>query len=386
MYIPLRYNLRNLLERRVTTAVTVLGLGISVAVFVAVMGLVEGIRNTFVSTGHALNVLVLREGAQSETGSIIVRDAADVIRGAPGIAPDENGVAMVSLERVVYVNLPRRSSGSSNVVIRGMPAMGRRLRPDVHLTDGRWFRPGARELVVSGAIAARFRHCSPGDQLKTGRVIWTVVGIFDAGQTAYASEMWTDGDDVAGAFSRFNHSVGLVRAADAQGSIELQRVIAGDRRASLAAMPETDYYAQQTKAAAPIRILGNIIALVMAIGSAFAAMNTMYAAVAARGREIAVLRALGFSNSSIMLSFLTEAAMLAVAGGVLGGLATLPINGLATGTTNWFSFSEMTFQFRITTSLLARGVAFALIVGLAGGILPALRASRQTLANALRAL
>lgn len=386
MFIPLKYNVRNLAVRRTSTALTAIGIALSVGVFVAVMALVEGIRQTFVATGDSRNILAIRNGAQSETGSMIEPDAALAVRTLEGIERDALDRPLVSPERIVYVNQSRRSGGSSNIVIRGLNDIGRSLRPAAHLIRGRWYRPGARELTVSRSIADRFRNCGPGDELTTGNAHWSVVGIFEAGQTAYSSEMWTDESDVASAFQRTIYSDLLLRAAsEAQVSRLLGR-IAAESRFDLNPQRETAYYADQTKAATPIRILGNLIAVIMAIGSAFAAMNTMYAAVASRVREVAVLRALGFSAQAVAISFLTEALLLAVIGGVLGGLLTLPLNGIGTGTTNWFTFSEMNFQFAVTLRLLLRGVLFAGVMGLLGGFLPALRASRLSPASAMRAL
>lgn len=385
MLIPIKYNLRSLAVRRLNTVLTAFSIAMTVAVFITVLALAEGIDDTFVSTGSPRNLLVLRQGAQSDTISIVPREVGQSIRALPGIERGPSGEPMVSAERIIFVDLPRREAGSSNVVIRGLGSKGRELRPDARLKEGRWFRPGARELTVSRAIANRFVHCGVGDEIRTGRNRWRIVGVFDAGQSAFGSEIWTDTDDIANAFSRFDYSVLLVRAESAARIEQLRNDIESDRRASLAAMREVDYYADQTKSATPIRIVGNIIAIVMAIGAAFAAMNTMYAAVAARIHEVAILRAIGFSPRSVLLSFLVESLVLSLLGGVLGILLALPVNGLATGTTNWFSFSEMAFQFRITPTLLARGLAFALVMGVVGGILPALRASRHSAARTLRA-
>jgi putative ABC transport system permease protein len=386
MFVPVKYNVRNLLVRRTSTLLTVFGIGVSVAVFVSVMALVEGIRATFVATGEPLNVLAIRNGAQSETGSLIEPSAALVARTIRGAGRGADGEPLVSVERMVYVQQPRLTTGSSNIVIRGLGETGRTLRPVAHLVSGRWYVPGRRELTVSRTIADRFRNCSLGDELVSGRARFRVVGIFDAGRSAYASEMWSGVEDVGSAFDRVNYSNILARAAD-RGSVRtVIDALTDDPRMRFDARSERAYYAEQTKAATPVQILGNIIAIVMAVGSAFAAMNTMYAAVASRGREVAVLRALGFSRAAIAFSFVTEAVLLSIAGGIVGGIGVTPLNGLSTGTTNWFTFSEMNFAFAVTAPLFARGVLFAAVMGLAGGILPALRASRMSPATAMRAL
>src|SRR6185369_3340244 len=368
MLIPLKYNLRNLVVRRAATLLTAFGIAVSVAVFVAVMALVEGMDETFVATGDPRNVMALRRGAVSETGSIIDTAAPQIIRNFPGIEA-------ISAERLVYVNTPRlNGKGSSNVVIRGVNATGRALRPQVRLTRGRWNHPGARELVVSRSIADRFQDCALGDELKTGSTRWNVVGIFDAGHTAYSSEMWSDAEDVGAAFSRRIWSDIVVRAANQAAVAPLIAAMETDPRIDVNARTEVEYFAEQTKASSPVRILGNVVAIIMAVGSAFAAMNTMYAAVGSRTREIAVLRALGFSGRVVALSFLSEAVLLSIAGGLVGGVLALPLNGLATGTTNWFTFAEMNFAFAITPRLLVRGILFAIAMGAVGGVLPAMRA------------
>jgi putative ABC transport system permease protein len=386
MFVPVKYNIRNLTVRRTSTLLTIFGIGVSVAVFVSVMALVEGIRQTFIATGEPLNVLAIRQGAQSETGSLIEPPSALVVRTIDGVARDAKGDPLVSLERVVYVSHERNDGGVSNIVIRGLDETGRALRPATKLAAGRWYVPGRRELTISRGIASRFRNCNIGDELVTGRAHWTVVGLYDAGRTAYASELWTGPEDLTAAFQRQSYSVVFARATDAASMKRVIDRMTNDPQMRFDARPERAYYAEQTKSSTPVRILGNVIAIIMAVGSAFAAMNTMYAAVASRGREVAVLRALGFSRPSIALSFVTEAVLLAIGGGIVGGIGVLPLNGLATGTTNWFTFSEMTFHFAVTPMLFARGVAFAAVMGLVGGILPALRASRMSPATAMRAL
>jgi len=379
MFIPLKYNIRNLAVRRTATLLTAFGIAVSVAVFVSVMALVEGMDDTFVTTGDARNIIALRRGALSETGSII-----DI--GAPLIVRNFPGVEAMSAERLVYVNTARLGTGSSNVVIRGLGDTGRALRPQVHLLRGRWYRPGARELTVSRSIASRFRDTDLGDELKTGSARWKVVGIFDAGNTAYSSEMWTDPEGPAAAFQRRAWSDIVVRATNKAAIAPLLQMMDAESRIDVDARSEVAYFAEQTKASSPVRVLGNVVAIIMAVGSAFAAMNTMYAAVGSRTREIAVLRALGFSGRAVALSFLSEAVLLSIVGGVVGGLAALPLNGIATGTTNWFTFAEMNFAFAITPPLLVRGILFAVLMGAVGGVLPALRASRLSAASAMRAL
>jgi putative ABC transport system permease protein len=258
------------------------------------------------------------------------------------------------------------------------------LRPQVRLVKGRPFRPGLREIIVGHSVAGRFKNAEIGGGLRFGRSHWTVVGEFEAGRTAFDSEIWADQSELAEDFDRLDYSSVLLRAESAPALRAIEQRIADDRRLHLKALSELAYYAEQTKTAGPIKVLGSFMAILMAIGASFAAMNTMYAAVARRTREIGVLRVLGFRPGSILLSFLTEALMLGLAGGVIGCLLALPIHGLTTGTTNFRTFSDISFAFRITPDLLLRGLGFSLLMGGLGGLLPARLASRQPMVETLR--
>ena len=386
MLIPLKYNFRSLRVRRLTTLMTALGIGLTVSVFIAVMALVEGMRETFVSTGEALNLLVIRQGSLTETMSVLDREAVEVIKFLDGVALDTQGEPLVTADRIVFINQPRKSGEPSNLLLRGVGPQVLKLRPGLRLVAGRWFRPGFRELTLSRSIAERFQDCGLGDRLQTGRAEWTVVGIFDAGRTAYGSELWTDVNDLGNAFERQLYSSVLLQARDAAALAGLAETISTDRRLKFKAQREQDYFAEQTKAATPIQAVGWVIAVIMAVGSCFAAMNTMYAAVAHRTREVGMLRVLGFRRWAVLVSFEVEAVLLALLGGVLGGLLSLPLNGVATGTTNWVTFSELTFAFRITPALLLKGMVFAAVMGALGGFLPAFRAAQQGVVTALRAV
>lgn len=386
MLIPLKYNFRSLRVRRLTTLMTALGIGLTVSVFIAVMALVEGMRETFVSTGEALNLLVIRQGSLTETMSVLDREAVEVIKFLDGVALDAQGEPLVTADRIVFINHPRKSGEPSNLLLRGVGPQALKLRPGLRLVAGRWFRPGFRELTLSRSIAERFQDCGLGDRLQTGRAEWTVVGIFDAGRTAYGSELWTDVNDLGNAFERQLYSSVLLQARDAAALAGLAEMISTDRRLKFKAQREQDYFAEQTKAATPIQAVGWVIAVIMAVGSCFAAMNTMYAAVAHRTREVGMLRVLGFRRWAVLVSFEVEAVLLALLGGVLGGLLSLPLNGVATGTTNWVTFSELTFAFRITPVLLLKGLVFAAVMGALGGFLPAFRAAQQGVVTALRAV
>ncbi len=387
MAIPLKYNLRSLLVRRVSTGLTVLSIALVVAIFVGVMALANGLETILVSTGEPQNILVRRRGSDSELSSFVTREGRQALVYLPGVAAGPGGEPQASPEIVVIINLPKVGGGegeNANVTVRGISPMGLTLRPKLHFHQGRMFRPGLRELIVSESITRRFQNIGLNERVRFGKDEWTVVGVFDAGNTAFDSEIWADVNQVASDFNRDAFSSVLLRATGPAAAQSLIRRIEDDRRFNLTAQLETDYYQEQTKAAGPIKGLGMFIALVMGIGACFAAMNTMYAAVAHRTQEIATMRVIGYRPGSVMLSFLIESLILALAGGVLGCLIALPLNGVSTGTANWTTFSEIAFAFRITPRLLLAGLAFAALMGLFGGFFPARQAARQKPAEALR--
>jgi putative ABC transport system permease protein len=385
MAIPLKYNVRNLAVRRTTTAMTAFSITLTVTVFVVLMALAEGLQSSLATTGHSLNIMMMREGSPSEIVSSVKRDAFQVIRYLDGIAKDEKGEPWVSPEVIVLINLPRRGqTQGSNVTIRGVGPAGPSLRPEFNMVDGRLFRSGLREVVVSKRIAERFQSCALGDKLKFAKSYWSVVGLFEAGNSAYNSEIWADVNQLGQDFDREDYTDVFLRAASANTVARIQDQVSNDRRLHLKSESERDYYASQTRTAAPIKAFGIFIAILMAVGASFAAMNTMYAAVARRTREIGTLRALGFSRGSILLSFVVESVGIAVLGGFIGCLLALPINGVTTGTTNFVTVSELAFNFRITPALLLRGMIFAIVMGLLGGFFPAWRASHESILTALR--
>jgi putative ABC transport system permease protein len=385
MPVPLAYNIRNLRVRVFSTVMTVFSVGLVVAVFIGVMALARGLEEAFVATGDPLNVVVLRQGSQVETSSSVRRDALQVIRYLPGVATDAAGVPLVSPEVIVLLNLPKRADGQgANVLVRGLRATGFELRPQVRLIQGRMARLGLREVIVGRSIAERFQNAGLGERLRFGRSDWTVVGIFEAGRTAFGSEIWTDATELADDFDRADYSAVLLRAESPLALRAIARRIDSDQRLHLKAQAEPEYYAEQTKTAGPIKVLGSFMAILMAIGASFAVMNTMYAAVARRSREIGVLRVLGFQPASILLSFLGESVLLALLGGLVGCLLALPIHGLTTGTMNFRTFSDISFAFRITPDLLLTGLGFSLAMGALGGFLPARLASRQPMVETLR--
>ena len=383
--IPISYNLRNLTARKTTTAMTALGIALTVAVLLSVSALVQGLRTSLAASGNPLQVLVLRKGGTAELNSVITRTAYQDILARPGIAHDEAGRPMASLEVVTVIVLESKENPSGiNINLRGLTPMGFRLRDEVKLTAGRMFRPGHREIVAGRSLISRY-GVHLGQKLRFGRGDWEVTGIMDGGRTSANSEVFADLNQLAADQNRSTAlSSVLLRAESRDGVQTLINDLETDRRLNVDAMTEPAYYAQQTSSAMPIQALGTFVALIMSIGSSFAAMNTMYAAVARRSSEIGTLRVLGFSRRSILLAFLLESTLLSLIGGFLGCLLVLPLNGLETGVGSFVTFSELTFSFHITPQVMLTGVLFALVMGVLGGILPAASAARKQILSALK--
>ncbi len=388
MAIPFSYNFRNLRVRKTTTIMTALGIALTVSVLLGIMAMVAGLRSALQATGHPLQMIVVRKNSASELVSQVAREAIMNIRTKEGIQKLPNGEPMVSGEIVTVMNLARKNNPEgANVTIRGLSEVGLQMRPNIRITEGRWFEPGQREIVVGKSIAGRYANASLGDTLRFGRGDWKIVGTFDAGKTAFDSEIWGELNQIATDFNRNELlSAALVRASDPIAMQALKNAMAGDQRLYLEGKSEVDYYAQQTSSAAPVEFLGIFVAVIMAIGSSFAAMNTMYAAVSRRAREIGTLRVLGFSRNSILVSFVVESLLLSLLGGLIGVLLILPLHGLESGIGNNVTFSETGFDFRITPSIMTVGVVFATIMGILGGLLPARTAAKADILNALREL
>lgn len=386
MAIPLSYNLRNLWVRKTTTLMTALGIGLTVAVLLAVMALVVGLQTAFKATGNPLNVLLMRQGSTSELTSNFTRTQYQDVKFKPGIAKDASGQPMVSLEVVTIVNLESiESPNGVNISLRGLPPVGIQLRDNLKIAQGRWFAPGQREVVVGKSVAKRNPVAGLGKQIHFGRGDWTVVGVLDGGDSAVNSEIWADLNMASADLNRPEVlSSALVRVQDEASLDPFINSVKADQRLAVDAETEKDYYAAQTDSANVLLYLGVFVSIIMAIGSSFAAMNTMYAAVARRAREIGTLRVLGFSKGSILWSFFLESLLLAVVGGILGCLLVLPLNGVTTGVGGARTFSEIAFNFRVTPLIMAIAVVFASIVGAFGGLLPAGSAARKEILVALR--
>jgi putative ABC transport system permease protein len=380
------YNLRSMLARKATTAMTAMGIAMVVAVFVMTLSIAQGFRATLVASGSPGNAIVLRKGATSETVSAVLRSDLPRIETLPQVARGSDGGPIASPELVVIISLPRLSDNQpANVPVRGVGPRAFEVRDTLKIAQGRRLTPGTRELNVGRLAVGRFRGLTLGSEVKLSGTAWTVVGIFTAGDAAFESEVWGDVDLMMPAFQRNEYQSITVELTDSSTFESFQSALASDPRFNLKASRESDYYAEQSQTMTTlIRVFGTFVTLILSIGAMFGAMNTMYAAVAYRTREIGTLRALGFSRARIVTAFLAESVALALIGGVIGCLLALPVHGLSTGTTNMSSFSEVAFKFRITPALLAGGLMFAALMGAAGGLLPALRAARIPIARALR--
>ncbi len=386
MKIPISYNIRNLIARRTTTIMTALGIALTVAVLLSVFALVEGLRTSLASTGDPLNLMVTRKGSTAELNSSMTPEQFQVIKVKPGIAKLPNGEPMASLELVTVIVLESPSNPSGiNITMRGLTQTGIAMRESIKIMEGRVFQPGKREIVVGKGVAKRYSTARIGSKIDLGRGQWEVVGIMDGGRSAANSEIFCDLPQLAADQNReAGLSSVLLRTTDEVSKQALINDLTSDRRLNVDAVSERSYYESQTSAAAPIQFLGIFVAIIMSIGSSFAAMNTMYAAVARRGPEIGTLRVLGFSKPGILTSFMIESLLLSLLGGIVGCLLVLPLNNFTTGVGSFVTFSEITFEFHITPGIMLSGIIFALIMGVIGGLFPAASAARKQILTALK--
>jgi putative ABC transport system permease protein len=387
--IPLIYNVRSLRARWTSSVVAVLGIAGTVGVFVAMLSLARGFEATLVASGSASNAIVRRAGATSEMDSSVTLDQLRVIEVAPGVAREGAG-PLVSPEVVVIASFPLKGRDTEgNAQVRGVSPKALAVRPTVKLVAGRVFQPGLSELLVGRNVAASYVGLELGKTVRFGGGTWTVVGVFDSGGSAYDSELWCDFSVLRQVYQRPQNMFqsATARLSSPEALTGFKDALTADPRVTVQIDREIDYYAKQSRQLTTlITVLGSIVAVVMGIGAVFGALNTMYSAVAERAREIATLRALGFGSGSVVVSFVAESLCIALVGGLLGCLVVLPLNGLTTGTINWQTFSHLAFAFKVTPALLAMGIAFALLMGLVGGVPPAVRASRARIAVALREL
>ncbi|MFL5495281.1 MAG: ABC transporter permease [Gemmatimonadales bacterium] len=387
MKIPLTYNLRSVRQRPVSTALTALGIGLVVAVFIAMLALANGFASALARTGSEENVLVLRKGADSEMSSGLDRDAIRTLTASPHIARGPDGRALVSPEAYVVIPLGRMGDTTqlANVVVRGVSEQAWQVRSNVRLLEGTRPSAGKNEVCIGNRLVGRFPHTGLGETIHFAGRPWTVTCHFTAAGSAFESEIWGENEQIIPAMHREGFQSLAFRLADPAAFEEAKRLLEADKRVTVDVYRESAFYAKQSELLGRIlRILAIMITAIMAVGAVFGAVNTMYAAVASRAPEIAVLLTLGFRPRSILASFLAESALIAAAGGLVGCLLALPINGIVTSTTNWASFSEIAFSFRVTPALLLAGLIFALVMGTLGGFFPARRASKAPVIQAIR--
>jgi putative ABC transport system permease protein len=385
MALPLKYNVRNLTVRKGTTLATAFTIGLTVGVYLMVMALARGIDMTLASSGEPLNLIVLRNGSTAELNSSVSREQFNNLIYLDGVVR-EGDQPLAAPEAITLIYRARKGmSQGSNITIRGVGPMSTKLRSGFKISAGRTFQPGMTEAIVSQRIAGRFQGMDIGDKFRIQATDYTVVGLFDAGGKAFESELWVDVNSLASTMKRESFSSVLLRVKDQATMNELAKRISEDQRLQLKAVPERQFYEdQQGASSGALKILGAFVAFIMAVGAGFAGMNTMYAAVARRTKEIGTLRVLGFSRLSILVAFILESIAIAVFGVGIGILFALPLNLVSTGTSNFVTFSEIAFNFRVTPDLMLSALIFGAGIGLFGSLLPSIRASRFQIVDALR--
>ena len=387
MALPFSYTLRNLWTRKLTTALTAGGMALVVFVFAAVQMLDTGLRQTLIATGQPDNVHVTRRASGAEISSVVDRMQAAVVETQPEIAIGGNGLRLVSKEVVVLITLPKRDSGmATNVTTRGVGVAAFELRPQLRIAEGRTFRPGSAEVIVGSSIAQRFEGAAIGSLLRFGGREWRVVGVFEAKGSAYDSEVWTDADQLLQSFRRNAWSAVVARLADPAALPAMKARLENDPRLTLDVKAEREFFEDQSKALSNfISYLGLTLSVIFSVGAMIGAMITMYAAVANRTGEIGTLRALGFRRTSILATFLLEAVLLGIVGGIAGLMLASLMQFIHISTLNWQSFSELAFSFTLTPRIIVTSMLFAVLMGVVGGFLPAVRAARLSIVDALRA-
>lgn len=385
MKIPLIYNIRSVLHRPATSFATAVGVAFVVLTFVGMLALANGFSAALISTGRADNAFVLRKGADAEISSGIGRDQAAILRTYPEVARTVDGRPIATADVYVVVSKPRLNGTETHMPVRGVSTEALLVRDAISIVEGRMFEPGRSEVIVGKGMVGRMRDVNIGDKLRFGQQDFTVVGHFEADGSAFESEVWGDAESMMSVFRGPVYQSMALRLRDPGDFDAFKARIEGDPRLQMQVKRENEFFAEQSNFLGNVlRFIAFFVTIIMAVGAVFGAINTMDAMVAARGREIALLQTLGFKPRSVLASFLIESVFLATIGGILGCLLALPINGIQTSTTNWQSFGELTFAFRITPEILVQGVLFAAVMGLVGGFLPARRAAKQVVAVGLR--
>lgn len=382
--IPLKYNLRSLRVRWATTLLTCIAIGVVVFASVLTFGMIDGIEHALSASGDPTDLIIMRQGSNDEMSSNVPGNSARELTNLPGIETGSDGQPLASREFVTILIKPRRNGGgTANVIVRGLDQVGRELRPDFKIVEGRDLEPGLNEVITSRGIANRFENLGLDESFDINNVTFRVVGLFEAGGSSAESEVWTDLRDLTAA-QRYDGAVSVInmRVPDEANRTEIMDRVRNDEQFKLKAITETEYFDEQKSSTIAIKVVAYLIAGFLTVGAMFAAANTMYSAVSSRGREIGTLRAVGFPRRAVLASFVFESLVLCMLGGVLGCLATLPLNGISGGTMN--SFSEIVFSFRFGPKVLLQGMGLAVAMGLIGGLFPAIRAIRLQITDALR--
>lgn len=382
----LGYSIKNSFARKLTSGLTVFGVALVVFVFCAVLMLGNGLRTTLIATGSDRNAIVIRRAATTEIVSIINRDMADIVRADAAVGREPDGTAKFASEVVVLINQPKRSNNEpSNVPVRGVTDMSIKIRPNVKVVEGRTWRPGTSEIIAGKKVAATFQGCGIGETVRFGMRDWTIVGLFEADNTGFESELWGDIDQMMAAFERPVFSSLTFELEPGASITDVENRLENDPRLTIDLMPEKEYYRLQSQSFTRfISILGMAISIIFSLGAIVGAMITMYAAVANRTVEIGTLRAIGFSRFSVLSAFLTESLFIAIVGGLIGIGLALSLQFVEVSTTNWDSFSEIAFSFAMSTDIAVSALIFSVIMGIIGGFLPAVRAGRLRIVNALK--
>jgi putative ABC transport system permease protein len=387
MSLLLAYSYRNIFTRKLTSLLTVLGIGLVVFVFCAVLMLSTGLKNTLVDTGYDENVIVIRRASQTEVQSIIYRGMANIIRSDPAIKRESDGSPLFTNEILVLITQPKRGTdNTSNVPVRGVTEMSMKLRPDMRIVQGRKWREGTSEIIAGAKVAKTFQGCGLGETVRFGMRDWKVVGIFECNNSGFESELWGDVEQLMDAFERPVFSSLTMRLASTSDFDAMKKRLENDPRLAVDVKREKQYYAEQSEFTVTfINVLGLVISIVLSLGAIVGAMITMYATVANRTVEIGTLRALGFRRLTVLKAFLTESVLIALIGGLLGVVGASFLRYLEVSTTNWNTFAELAFSFEVSPAIIVGALVFALVMGIVGGFLPAVRASRLRIINALRA-
>ncbi|MCW8805248.1 MAG: ABC transporter permease [Ignavibacteriaceae bacterium] len=389
MKVPFKYTIKNFTSRKLTTFITIFGVALVVFVFTAVLMMAYGIQKTLKATGQPDNVIVTRKAANGEISSLVGGETQDIVRTLPHIAVDKDGKQIISNEPVVIINLEKISGGMSNVTVRGVSDVVLELRPQVKIIEGQMFKFGLRELIVGSGVTGRFKGAAIGDEVKFAGDSWKIVGIFDSDGSGFDSEMWGDSNALLNAFNRGSTVSSMTLKLDDAGNfVDFKKQFEFDKRLQqFEPKIEQEYFEEQSEfMAAFIRIIGIVITVIFSFGAMIGAAITMYAAVANRTVEVGTLRALGFKRRSILVVFLIESLVIAITGGAIGIFLASFLQFFNISTLNFQSFSELAFSFSLSPSIILTSLIFSIIMGIIGGFLPSVRASRLKIVNALRAV